>query len=144
MLIQNKLFYRERCRTIFPAISSANNMTINRLIQTRTISRFRIFVTTNKLCYTAKFNVVHHHVKGWIYTIVKNIVTFYVPYYSSSLLLAGKMQRYNFTNVTALAKAQSSGVELRTLDYENPGSNTGCGGKTLGKFFTLHCSSSLS
>ena len=29
----------------------------------------------------------------------------------------------------------SSGVELRTLDYENPGSNPGCGVKTLGKFF---------
>ena len=28
-----------------------------------------------------------------------------------------------------------SGVELRTLDYENPGSNPGCGVKTLGKLF---------
>ena len=28
-----------------------------------------------------------------------------------------------------------SRVELRTLDYENPGSNPGCGVKTLGKFF---------
>ena len=28
-----------------------------------------------------------------------------------------------------------SGVELRTLDYKNPGSNPGCGVKTLGKFF---------
>ena len=28
-----------------------------------------------------------------------------------------------------------SGPELRTLDYENPGSNHGCGDKTLGKFF---------
>ena len=28
-----------------------------------------------------------------------------------------------------------SGVELRPLDYENPGSNPGCGVKTLGKFF---------
>ena len=37
-----------------------------------------------------------------------------------------------------------SGVELRTLDYENPGSNPGCGVNTLGKFFTLHCSGSLS
>ena len=37
-----------------------------------------------------------------------------------------------------------SGVELRTLDYENPGSNPDCGVKTLGKFFTLYCSSSLS
>ena len=37
-----------------------------------------------------------------------------------------------------------SGVELRTLNYENPGSNPGCGVKTWGKCFTLHCSSSLS
>ena len=28
-----------------------------------------------------------------------------------------------------------SGVELRTLDYEKPGSNPACGVKTLGKFF---------
>ena len=28
-----------------------------------------------------------------------------------------------------------SGVELRILNYENPGSNPGCGVKTLGKFF---------
>ena len=28
-----------------------------------------------------------------------------------------------------------SRVEFRTLDYENPGSNPGCGVKTLGKFF---------
>ena len=28
-----------------------------------------------------------------------------------------------------------SGLELRTLDYENPGSNPGCSVKTLGKFF---------
>ena len=27
-----------------------------------------------------------------------------------------------------------SGVDLRTLDYENPGSNLGCGIKTFGKF----------
>ena len=28
-----------------------------------------------------------------------------------------------------------SGLALRTLDYENPGSNPGCGVKTLGTFF---------
>ena len=28
-----------------------------------------------------------------------------------------------------------SGVELRTLDNENPGSNPDCGVKTVGKFF---------
>ena len=35
---------------------------------------------------------------------------------------------------TAIERS-GSGVELRTLDYENPGSNPGCGDKTLGKFF---------
>ena len=34
-----------------------------------------------------------------------------------------------------LVERSGSGVELRTLDYENPGSNPGCGVKTLGKFF---------
>ena len=34
-----------------------------------------------------------------------------------------------------LTERSGSGVELRTLDYENPGSNPGCGVKTLGKFF---------
>ena len=32
-------------------------------------------------------------------------------------------------------ECNGSGVEFRTLDYENPGSNPGCGVKTLGKFF---------
>ena len=31
--------------------------------------------------------------------------------------------------------AQWLRVELRTLDYENTGSNPGCGVKTVGKFF---------
>ena len=35
----------------------------------------------------------------------------------------------------AIYERSGSGVELRTLDYENPGSNPGCGVKTLGKFF---------
>ena len=35
-------------------------------------------------------------------------------------------------------RRSGSGVELRTLDYENPGSNPGCGVKTLGKFFSLY------
>ena len=34
-----------------------------------------------------------------------------------------------------LLERSGSGVELRTLDYENPGSNPGCSVKTLGKFF---------
>ena len=34
-----------------------------------------------------------------------------------------------------VVERHGSGVELRTLDYENPGSNPGCGVKTLGKFF---------
>ena len=36
---------------------------------------------------------------------------------------------------TVYVERSGSGVELRTLDYENPGSNPGCGVKTLGKFF---------
>ena len=36
---------------------------------------------------------------------------------------------------TLFVERSGSGVELRTLDYENPGSNPGCGVKTLGKFF---------
>ena len=37
-----------------------------------------------------------------------------------------------------LVERSGSGVELPTLDYENPGSNPGCGVKTLGKFFSLY------
>ena len=36
---------------------------------------------------------------------------------------------------SVLEECSGSGVELRTLDYENPGSNPGCGVKTLGKCF---------
>ena len=38
-------------------------------------------------------------------------------------------------NTVSIVERSGSGVELRTLDYENPGSNPGCGVKTLGKFF---------
>ena len=34
-----------------------------------------------------------------------------------------------------VVERSGSGVELRTLDYENPGSSPGCCGKTLGKLF---------
>ena len=37
--------------------------------------------------------------------------------------------------LTPCLEHSGSGVELRTLDYENPGSNPGCGVKTFGKFF---------
>ena len=37
--------------------------------------------------------------------------------------------------LVSIVERSGSGVELRTLDYENPGSNPGCGVKTLGKFF---------
>ena len=37
--------------------------------------------------------------------------------------------------ISVFVERHGSGVALRTLDYENPGSNSGCGGKTLGKFF---------
>ena len=53
-------------------------------------------------------------------------------------------QTANSSGNQLLVERHGSGVALRTLDYENPGSNPGCGVKTLGKFFTLHCSSSLS
>ena len=36
---------------------------------------------------------------------------------------------------THFVECSYSGVELRTLDYENPGLNPGCGIKTLGKYF---------
>ena len=39
------------------------------------------------------------------------------------------------TMIILCYERSGSGVELRTLDYENPGSNPGCGIKTLGKFF---------
>ena len=35
----------------------------------------------------------------------------------------------------SLIERSGSGVELRNLDYENPGSNHGCGVETLGMFF---------
>ena len=42
------------------------------------------------------------------------------------------------SRLTSSLERSGSGVELRTLDYENPGSNPGCGVKTLGKFFSLY------
>ena len=41
----------------------------------------------------------------------------------------------NQRQIRALVERNDSGVELQTLDYKNPGSNPGCGVKTLGKFF---------
>ena len=41
-----------------------------------------------------------------------------------------------------LVECNGSGVELQTLDYENPGSNPVL--KPWASFYTLHCSSSLS
>ena len=40
-----------------------------------------------------------------------------------------------YLRTTLAVERSGSGVELRNLDYENPGSNPGCGVKTLGKFF---------
>ena len=51
---------------------------------------------------------------------------------------------YSYIKVRVFVERNGSEVELRILDYENPGSNPGCGVKTVGKFFILHCSSSLS
>ena len=38
-------------------------------------------------------------------------------------------------HVASSVERSGSGVEFRTLEYENTGSNPGCGVKTLGKFF---------
>ena len=43
--------------------------------------------------------------------------------------------QFDFGRSVLAIERSGSGVELRTLDYENPGSNPGCGVKTLGKFF---------
>ena len=45
------------------------------------------------------------------------------------------INKNNRCNVMLTVERSGSGVELRTLDYENPGSNPGCGVETLGKFF---------
>ena len=42
----------------------------------------------------------------------------------------GRLKQHN-----TILEHSGSGVELRTLGYEDPGSNPGCGVKTLGKFF---------
>ena len=49
--------------------------------------------------------------------------------YFINACVIGKLRLANWV------ERSGSGVELRTLDYENPGSNPGCGVKTLGKFF---------
>ena len=46
-------------------------------------------------------------------------------------VLLSKLQIVN----TSIIERSGSGVELRTVDYANPGSNPGCGVKILGKFF---------
>ena len=48
------------------------------------------------------------------------------------------VQWFSLVNIhyyIAFVEGCGSVVELRTLDYENPGSNPGCGAKTLGKCF---------
>ena len=46
-------------------------------------------------------------------------------------------------NIDTFVERNGSGIELRTLDYENPASSAGVL-KRWAIFFTLHCSSSLS
>ena len=41
----------------------------------------------------------------------------------------------NINCACILVERSGSGGELRTIDYDNPGSNPGCGVKTLGKLF---------
>ena len=48
-------------------------------------------------------------------------------------------KRLNNIDYYVFVERSGSGVELRTLDYENPGSRV-----PWASFFTLHCSSSLS
>ena len=49
------------------------------------------------------------------------------------------------SGIGAVAQWHSgSGVELQTLQEENPDSNPVLPCQTVGTFFTLHCSSSLS
>ena len=43
--------------------------------------------------------------------------------------------QFNFNTCFIYVERSGSGVEHWTLDHENPGSNPGCGVKTLGKFF---------
>ena len=64
----------------------------------------------------------------------------------AGLLMSPSSLATQMVEVSRPVTVERSGswVELRTLDYENPGSNPGCGVETLGKCFTLHCSSSLS
>ena len=47
----------------------------------------------------------------------------------------GSVNVQKFSIVILCMERSGSGVELRTLDYENPGSNHGCGAKTFGRFF---------
>ena len=49
-------------------------------------------------------------------------------------------------NNISVVERNGSGVELRTLDYDNPGLNPACAAvlKPWASLFTIHCSSSLS
>ena len=57
--------------------------------------------------------------------------------------IVGTNRKYNIADCAMkitdekimLIERRGSVVELRTLDYEKPGSNPGCGVKTLDKFF---------
>ena len=50
-------------------------------------------------------------------------------------MIANNVYSYFFQSFYFYVDHSGSGVELRTLDFENPGSNPGCSVKTLGKFF---------
>ena len=105
MLFQNNLFYIERFWTIVPSISYINNMTINRLLQTRTISRFRIFLTTTKNYPTLPNITINiRKLMDGSAKPLRILLQMLFPITQAHQYLQGKMQTYTFTNVTALAK----------------------------------------
>ena len=57
------------------------------------------------------------------------------PPWQESPLAYRESTQFIFGKPTRRVERSGSGVDLRTLNYENPGSNPGCGVKTLGKFF---------
>ena len=52
----------------------------------------------------------------------------------SAFVDKGSIMKHTTLQSLIRVERNGSGVEVRTLDYENPSSNPGCGVKTLGKF----------
>ena len=99
-----------------------------------------VFVTPNCKHVTIKdFYSVRLYYYLFSYFHAKNMSALTIPllHMSVSIHNAGMDDSANFCSLSLSLSIErsGSGVELRTLDYENPGSNPGCGVKTLGKFF---------